>query len=85
MLFGGYIYYTASFAAGFLWLLGWIVSLIIPAAPLFCGLGLGLSVVLRKKGKRKGSFIIQFMGLAGIVLSMVLFFTCYGNLLRYID
>ena len=68
-----------------MWLLGWIVSLIIPAAPLFCGLGIGLSVVLRKKGKRKGSFIIQFMGLAGIVLSMVLFFTCYGNLLRYID
>lgn len=74
-----------DYEAGFLWLLGWIVSLIIPAAPLFCGLGIGLSVVLRKKGKRKGSFIIQFVGLAGIVLSMVLFFTCYGNLLRYID
>jgi hypothetical protein len=33
---------------GFLGILGWIVSVIIASATLFCGLGLGFSVALRK-------------------------------------
>ena len=36
---------------GFLRILGWIVAVIIPSAPLFCFCGLGLSAALRKKAK----------------------------------
>lgn len=76
---------SPGYQSGILRLLGWIVAGIVPAAPLFCGLGLGLSVALRKKGKSKESFIIQFLGFVGIFLCLILFFVCYGNLLRYID
>ena len=31
--------------------LGWIVSIIIASAALFCGIGLGLPVAFRKRGK----------------------------------
>ncbi|MBR5571849.1 MAG: hypothetical protein IKV99_04335 [Oscillospiraceae bacterium] len=74
-----------GYADGFLRLLGWIITLFIPLAPLFCAVGLGLSIILRKKGKRKASFIIQFLGLADLLLSFALFFICYGNLLGYIN
>lgn len=67
---------------GFLRLLGWIVAILIASAPLFCGLGLGFSVALRKKGRSKQSFAVQFAGLAGVALSLILFFVFYGNLLR---
>ena len=70
---------------GFLRILGWIVAVIIPSAPLFCFVGLGLSVVLRKKGKSKQSFAIQFVGFASIVLSVLLFFVFYGNLLSSLN
>ena len=36
---------------GFLGILGWIVSVIMASAALFCGIGLGLSVAFRKKGR----------------------------------
>ena len=58
---------------GFLRILGWIVSFIIPSAPLFCFIGLGLSV-LRKKGRSKQSFAVQFVGFAGAALSVIMFF-----------
>ena len=67
---------------GFLGILGWIVSIIMASAALFCGTGLGLSVAFRKKGKRKLSFAVQFAGLGGIGLTFLLFFAFYGNLLR---
>ena len=67
---------------GFLGFLGWIVSIIMASAALFCGIGLGLSVAFRKKGKSKLSFAVQFAGLGGISLTVVLFFLFYGNLLR---
>ena len=66
---------------GFLGLLGWIVAIVISSVPLYCGLGLGFSVALRKKGRSKQSFAVQFAGLAGAVLSLVLFLVFYGNLL----
>ena len=66
---------------GILGVLGWIVSVIIASAAMFCGLGLGASVALRKKGKSKQSFIVQFTGVAAIVLTLVCFFLFYGNLL----
>ena len=66
---------------GFLGILGWIVAVIIGSAALFSGLGLGASAALRKKGKSKLSFAVQFAGFAGIALMFLIFFLCYGNLL----
>ena len=70
---------------GFLGILGWIVSILIASAALFCGLGLGFSVSLRKKGKSKLSFAIQFAGVIGIGLSILLYSVCTGNLLKYLN
>ena len=66
---------------GFLGILGWIVAIIMASAALFCGIGLGLSVAFRKKGKSKQSFAVQFAGIGGIGLTLILFFIFYGNLL----
>ena len=62
-------------------LLGWIVSVVIASATLLCGLGLGTSVALRKKGRSKLSFAVQFLGMVGMALSGILFAVFYGNLL----
>ena len=70
---------------GLLGILGWIVSVIIASAPLFCFVGLGLSAALRKKGKSKPSFAVQFVGFAGGALSVVLFLLFYGNLLKSLN
>ena len=67
---------------GVLGILGWIVAVIMASAALFCGIGLGLSVAFRKKGRSKLSFAVQFAGIGGISLTVLLFFTFYGNLLR---
>ena len=67
---------------GFLGILGWIVAIIMGSAALSCGLGLGFSVALRKKGKSKLSFAVQFAGVGGIAITLILFFLFYGNLLR---
>ena len=67
---------------GFLGLLGWVVAIIMASAALFCGIGLGLSVAFRKRGKSKLSFAVQFAGIGGICLTLILFFVFYGNLLR---
>ena len=70
---------------GFLGILGWIVSVLIASAALFCGLSLGFSVALRKKGQSKKSFIVQFAGLAAIGLSVGLYCLLAGNLIRYLN
>ena len=70
---------------GFLGILGWIVAIVMASAALFCGIGLGLSVAFRKKGKRKQSFAVQFAGVGGIALTLILFFIFYGNLLHPIN
>ena len=70
---------------GLLGILGWIVSIIIASAALVCSLGLGLSVALRKRGKRRLSFSIQFAGIAGIGLSVGLYCLFAGNLLKYLN
>ena len=67
---------------GFLGILGWMVSILMASAALFCGIGLGLSVAFRKKGRSKLSFAVQFAGVGGIALTVALFFLFYGNLLR---
>ena len=70
---------------GFLGLLGWIVSVINASAALFCGLGLGFSVRLRKKGKSKQSFAVQFAGLVGIALTVGMYCLFAGNLLSSLN
>ena len=70
---------------GILGILGWIVSVIIASAALFCGLGLGFSVKLRKKGKSKLSFAVQFAGVIGIALAVGMYVLFAGNLLRYLN
>jgi cytochrome bd-type quinol oxidase subunit 2 len=70
---------------GFLGILGWIVSIIMASAAVPCGLGLGFSVALRKKGRSKLSFAVQFAGLVGIGLTLLLFYAFYGNLLSPIN
>lgn len=67
---------------GFLGVLGWVVAIVMASAALFCGIGLGLSVAFRKRGKSKLSFAVQFAGLGGIGLTLLLFFVFYGNLLK---
>ena len=66
---------------GFLGILGWIVAAIVASPYLSCGLGLGASVALRKKGKSKLSFWAQFAGIAGLAISFLCFCIFYGNLL----
>ena len=66
---------------GLLGILGWIVSIINASASLFCGLGLGFSVALRKKGKSKLSFAVQFAGIVGIGLAVGMYCLFAGNLL----
>ena len=70
---------------GLLGIIGWIIAIIIASASLFCGLGLGFSVALRKKGRSKLSFAIQFAGVLGIGLTFMLFAVFYGNLLSSIN
>ena len=70
---------------GVLGVLGIIVSLVVSSVSLYCALGLGASVALRKKGKSKLSFAMQFAGFAGMVVALALFFIFYGNLLAPIN
>ena len=70
---------------GFLGVVGWIVSVIIASATMISGLGLGVSVAWRKKGKSKLSFAVQFAGVVAIGLSLLLFILFYGNLLATIN
>ena len=70
---------------GVLGILGWIVAVVMASAALFCGIGLGLSVAFRKKGRSKLSFAVQFAGIGSIGLTFLLFFLFYGNLLKPIN
>ena len=77
--------FTAPGHEGFIGILGWIVCFIIAFGPLSCGLGLGFSVSLRKKGESKKSFLVQFAGVAGCALSIILFVLFYENLLASLN
>lgn len=70
---------------GFLGILGWIVSFIIASASAFCCIGLGLSVAFRKQGRSKLSFAVQFTGVFGIGLTVLLYYIFTGNLLDYLN
>ena len=66
---------------GFLGVIGGILCVIVGSAAMFCGLGIGFSISLRRKGKSKLSFAAQFMGVVGMVLMLLIFCLCYGNFL----
>lgn len=70
---------------GFLGVVGGVLSVIAASTAMFCALGLGASVALRKKGKSKLSFAVQFAGFASFALTMLIFALCYGNLLETLN
>ena len=70
---------------GFLGIIGWIVAIISASAALFCALGLGFSVAWRKKGYSKLSFAVQFVGVLGIGLTVLLYSLFAGNLLQSLN
>ena len=77
--------FTSPAHDGLLGVLSWLVCLIIAVVPASCGLGLGFSASLRKKGRSKQSFIAQFAGIAGCALGIILFVVFYGNLLASLN
>jgi uncharacterized membrane protein len=72
---------SEGYKDGILGILGWIVAVIIASAALISGLGIGASVALRKKGKSKLSFAVQFAGVIAIALSFVLYALFVGTLI----
>ena len=66
---------------GILIVLGTLICVIAASASLFCSLGLGLSVALRKRGRSALSFAVQFAGVVGIVLAVVLYAVFVGTLI----
>lgn len=70
---------------GFLGILGWIISIINASTTLFCGVGIGLSVFLRKMGKSRLSFAVQFAGFVGGVITVAFYMIFAGNLLKYLN
>ena len=63
---------------GILGVLSWTVAFIGATGPALCGLGLGTSVALRKKGKSKKSFLVQFAGVVGLSIT-ILFLVTFGE------
>ena len=45
-----------------------IFSFIIAAAPIYCGIALGMSVSLRRKGRSLAGFLVQFAGFVGFLV-----------------
>ena len=72
---------SEGYKDGFLGILGWIVAVIIASAALICGLGIGASVALRKKGKSALSFAVQFTGFIAIALTFILYALFVGVLI----
>ena len=69
-----------------LWIiLGVLVSVISASAALCCGLGLGWSIALRKKGKSGLSFAVQFAGVIGIALTILLYGVFAGTLITSLN
>ena len=58
----------------------WGVAIIGATGPALCGLGIGASVALRKKGNSKLSFLVQFAGVAGLAVTILFFVLFCGNL-----
>ena len=65
---------------GILAVVAWVVAIIGATGPALCGLGVGASVALRKKGNSKLSFLVQFAGVAGLAITILFFVLFCGNL-----
>ena len=65
---------------GLMGIVAWLLAIIGATGPALCGLGLGASVALRKKGKSKQSFWAQFAGLAGLAVTILFFLLFCGTL-----
>ena len=48
------------------------LSFLIAAAPIYCGIALGLSVSLRRKGRSLAGFLVQFAGFVGILVLILI-------------
>lgn len=46
-----------------------ICSLFIASVPIYCGIALGMSVFLRRKGRSLAGFIVHFAGFVSLLLS----------------
>ena len=66
---------------GLLIVLGGLVSAIAASAAMLAGLGIGASVALRKKGRSGLSFAVQFAGVVGIALTVLLYSVFTGSLI----
>ena len=49
-----------------------VFSFVIAAAPINCGIALGLSVSLRRKGRSLAGFLVQFAGFGGILVLVLI-------------
>ena len=67
-------------AEGILAIVAWALAIIGATGPALCGLGIGASVALRKKGKSKLSFLAQFAGIAGLAVTILFFVLFCDNL-----
>ena len=65
---------------GILALVAWLLAIVGASGPALCGVGLGASVDLRKKGKSKLSFLVQFAGVVGLAVTILFFVLFCGNL-----
>ena len=65
---------------GILGVLSWVVAFIGASGPALCGVGLGVSVALRRKGKSGLSFGAQFAGVIGVAVT-ILFLIIFGEIL----
>ena len=65
---------------GILAVVAWGVAIIGATGPALCGLGIGASVALRKKGNSMLSFLVQFAGVAGLAITILFFVLFCGNL-----
>ena len=70
---------------GILGVLGWVISIFIGSTALACGLGLGYSVALRRRGESKKSFAVQFIGAVYLATALALFAVCYDNILASLN
>jgi hypothetical protein len=65
---------------GIIGVLSWAVAFIGASGPALCGVGLGASVALRRKGKSELSFLVQFAGVIGVAIT-ILFLIMFGDIL----
>ena len=65
---------------GILGILSWVVAFTGASGPALCGVGLGASVALRRKGKSRLSFWAQFAGVVGVAIT-ILFLIMFGDIL----